>query len=144
MAYLLDTNVWIEILRGRAAPSLLRQFRRLRPDKIKLCSVVKAELYSGAERSANRDQNLLEIDRLCSSYESFPFDDQAALIFGKIIADLAREGKPIGAVDIMIASIAIARRQVLITHNISHLGRITDLIIEDWQTLPPSETEETS
>ncbi len=46
-----------------------------------------------------------------------PFDDHAADEYGRLRAQLARQGTPIGPKDLMIASIALARRTALVTHN---------------------------
>jgi predicted nucleic acid-binding protein len=32
----------------------------------------------------------------------------------------------------LIASIAVARRLIVVTHNVSEFGRLAGLIVEDW------------
>jgi len=39
----------------------------------------------------------------------------------------------IGPNDLMIASIARARGQVLVTHNTNEFSRVSDLKLEDWE-----------
>ena len=46
--------------------------------------------------------------------------------------DLERMGRPIGERDLLIASIALARRLTVITHNVSEFRRVPGLRIEDW------------
>jgi len=60
------------------------------------------------------------------------FTDQDALFYGKIRVDLERKGKPIGAMDLLIAAIAKSRELVLITNNVREFSRISDLKIENW------------
>ena len=56
MKYLLDTNACVAHLRGKNAGSITSRLLA-RTGDITLCSVVKAELLYGAERSANYIRN---------------------------------------------------------------------------------------
>ena len=55
---------------------------------------------------------------------------------GVIRADLEGRGARIGAYDVLIAGIALARGHVLATHNVREFGRVTGLQIEDWAAIP--------
>ena len=57
MRYLLDTNACIGFLTGRA-PGILKQLQNLSPSDIAVCSVVKAELFYGAERTVDPAKTL--------------------------------------------------------------------------------------
>ena len=61
------------------------------------------------------------------------FDDVAATIFGRIRAELATLGTPIGPYDLQIAWIAQAHNLILVTHNKSEFNRVNGLQIEDWR-----------
>lgn len=54
MTYLLDTNTCIGVLTNRVA-SLAERWKQTRPSQIRLCSMVKAELLFGAEKSSKRE-----------------------------------------------------------------------------------------
>ncbi|NET59211.1 MAG: type II toxin-antitoxin system VapC family toxin [Symploca sp. SIO2E6] len=132
MRYLLDTNVCIKFLNGR--PEQLRQ-RFLRTDRqdIAVCSVVKAELFYGAMRS-NDPTSAWAIQRqFLEAFVSLPLDDLAALIAGRVRAQLANVGTPIGIHDLLIASIALANDLILVTHNTREFERVEGLEIEDWE-----------
>lgn len=58
VALLLDTNICIGFL-NRREPELRTRLREASQDKIRLCSVVKAELLFGAHNSSRVEQNLL-------------------------------------------------------------------------------------
>ena len=60
MTYLLDTNTCIRVLTNRVA-SLTERWKHTPPSQIRLCSVVKAELLFGAEKSAKREQVLQKL-----------------------------------------------------------------------------------
>jgi len=98
-----------------------------------LCSVVRAELKYGAEKSQARNQTLAELDRFLATFESLPFGDSAADQYGRIRASLERDGKPIGPNDLPIAAIAIANGVTLVTNNSREFARVPDLRWENWE-----------
>jgi tRNA(fMet)-specific endonuclease VapC len=71
--------------------------------------------------------------RFLEQFESLPFDDQAGLIHGRIRAQLAALGTPIGPYDLQIAAIALANNLTVVTHNTSEFKRVEGLRIEDWE-----------
>jgi tRNA(fMet)-specific endonuclease VapC len=133
MIYLLDTNVCVQYLRGRN-PSVLDRLQRTPPGDVRLCSVVKAELFLGALRSAKPEQNRAKVDAFIRPYESLPFDDAAAEIQAQIRHELETAGTPIGPYDLQIAALALAHGHTLVTHNTGEFSRVPGLLIEDWET----------
>jgi len=132
LEYLLDTNACIRYITGRSVP--LRDKLLVTPTgKIAVCSVVKAEMFYGAMKSNDSQKSLKEQKEFLEQFQSLPFDDEAALIFGELRADLAKKGTPIGAYDLQIAAIALANDLTLITHNTSEFSRIGNLKIKDWE-----------
>jgi len=130
--YLLDSNACIRILKN-SSRNLVERFRQHEPSEIKLCSVVKAELVYGAERSARVEANFALLRRFFSLFQSFPFDDESAEQYGRIRVDLERAGTMIGPNDLMIAAIARVQGLVLITHNTKEFSRVAGLKLEDWE-----------
>jgi len=133
MRYLLDTNVCIRYL-NRQSEKIHQQLSMKTPEEIMLCSVVKAELIYGAQKSRNPLKSLQKVYSFTDPFISLPFDDKAAEAYGQIRSELERIGMPIGPNDFMIAAIAIANDLILITHNTSEFGRIDALHIEDWES----------
>ncbi len=132
MIFLPDTNAWIKLL--NPGETLVKdRFREAYPEKIRFCSVVKAELYFGAYNSNWKRSNLNLLNRLFFQYKSLPFDDNAAKIYGRIRAKLKTQGTPIGPNDLLIASIAMSHKAILITHNIREFERVVGLKLEDWE-----------
>lgn len=66
---------------------------------------------------------------------SFPFDDSAANRYAEIRHALERAGQRIGAHDLEIAAIALARQLTLVTHNVSEFSRVSGLAWEDWESV---------
>jgi tRNA(fMet)-specific endonuclease VapC len=132
MKYLLDTNVCIVYIKGRNL-SLKRRFDTLPIEEISVCSVVKAELFYGAVKSANPERNFALQQAFLDQFVSLSFDDPAATTFGTVRAQLETRGTPIGAYDLQIAAIALAHNLTLVTHNTREFGRVDGLQVEDWE-----------
>ena len=131
----LDTHAWAAYLR-QSHQALVARLQQQSTTSIALCSIVLGELNYGAERSdpSKRAFNYRLIAQLRAQFISLPFDDLAAEQYGKERARLAALGTPIGPNDLMIASIALAHRLTLVTHNTSEFSRVVGLVLEDWQT----------
>ena len=132
MIYLLDTNVCVHLLNQRHE-AIIRRFCQHSPADIALCSVVKAELIYGAQRSQRREANLQTLRAFFAPLTSLPLDDNAAEHYGQIRADLLAQGQPIGPNDFLIAAIARAHDATLVTHNTAEFSRVPGLRLEDWE-----------
>jgi len=132
MIYLLDTNVCIRYL-NRRSESVRRRMESLHPKNIVLCSVVKAELFYGAMKSANPVRNIQNQKKFTDRFVSLPFDDDAAEIYGRIRSELEKSGTPIGPNDLMIAAVALNHNVTLVTHNTREFGRVKELKMTDWE-----------
>jgi tRNA(fMet)-specific endonuclease VapC len=132
MKYLLDTNTCIEFLRRSDSP-VKQKLAQTDLEDVGLCSVVKAELYHGAQKSVRSEDNLALMRDFFATFNSLPFDDAAAEVYGRLRAFLEKRGEPLGPNDLLIASIAIARGVILVTHNTAEFKRVPDLDLEDWQ-----------
>jgi tRNA(fMet)-specific endonuclease VapC len=132
MIFLLDTNVCVVYL-NQPQSHVAANLRCYRPQDIAVSSVVKAELFFGAMKSQQPERTLEKQQRFLVPFHSLPFNDEAALIFGKIRADLQRQGKPIGPYDLQIAAIALANDLTLVTHNTREFSRVDGLRLVDWE-----------
>jgi len=130
--YLLDTNVCILYLKGKSS-SVNQHLKSLKRENITVCSIVKAELFYGSLRSNNPKKALQVQQTFLNQFISFPFDDRCALIYGRIRAQLADAGTPIGSNDLLIAAIAVANDLILVTHNLREFSRVPGLKLEDWE-----------
>jgi tRNA(fMet)-specific endonuclease VapC len=101
-------------------------------ESLAVTAVSVGELMHGVYKSARRQENLARLSVLLAALVILPFDEAAARQFGRIKAELERDGSTLGDLDLQIASIAVARGISLITHNQRHFQRVPDLITEDW------------
>jgi tRNA(fMet)-specific endonuclease VapC len=129
--FLLDTNTCIEYLRNKNA-NVVNSIRSRRPDEIRLCSVVVAELYFGAFKQPQNTANWTLLATFLPVFLSIPFEDRAAKLYGQLRADLEAKGTPIGPNDLMIAAIALANDLTLVSHNTKEFSRVSGLKLVDW------------
>lgn len=61
-----------------------------------------------------------------------PFDESAAVEYGRICAYLQSLGTPIGPMDTLIAAHALSKSLVLVTNNVREFERVPNLAIENW------------
>lgn len=132
MTWMLDTNACIRYLNGRS-PKLRFKFDATDSAQLRVCSVVKAELFFGAALSNDPIKTLANQRLFLSRFPCLPSDDSAADAYAEIRADLARRGLIIGPNDLMIAAICRANDVKLVTHNVSEFGRVAGLTTEDWE-----------
>ena len=130
--YLLDTNTCIQYLRKKNALVVQRIHAR-RPDELRVCSIVVAELYFGCLCSAKPAANRQIVDAFIAPYSSLPFDSIAADHYARIRRQLEKAGTPIGPYDLQIAAIVLAAGATLVTHNTSEFARVPGLVMEDWE-----------
>jgi tRNA(fMet)-specific endonuclease VapC len=64
---------------------------------------------------------------------SLSFDDNAAVTYGQLRAELEQAGTPIGPNDLLIAAIAVSNQVILVSHNTREFKRINELQLEDWE-----------
>ena len=90
LKYLLDTNACIVYIRNLHS-GVRRKLESLPKSEIAICSIVKAEMFYGSMKSENPQKSLMIQQKFFNQFHSLPFDDEAALIFGEIRADLAKK-----------------------------------------------------
>ena len=61
-----------------------------------------------------------------------PFDVAAAHRYGEMRAELERRGTPLGEADLRIGAIALTHGLTVVTGNVRHFQRITNLSVENW------------
>lgn len=131
MAYLLDTNICIYVIK-RKPIAVLEKLNSIRPSEIGLSIITVAELYFGAQKSSNPEKNLSALNRFLIPLNIFDFDSAAAIQYSSIRAELETKGLPIGPLDTLIAAHAKSLDYVLVTNNEKEFERVRGLKIENW------------
>ncbi|HYB89454.1 MAG TPA: type II toxin-antitoxin system VapC family toxin [Candidatus Binataceae bacterium] len=128
---MLDTNICIHALK-RNDPEVLRRLERTRPQDVAISSVVAAELWTGVMKSRERQRNEQALKEFLGFIQVLDWPAEAARPYGEMRAALEARRRPIGAMDLLIASHAVHERAILVTRNASEFARVANLKIESW------------
>lgn len=128
---MIDTNICIYTIKHKPE-SVIKRFVSEIPNGLCISSITLAELWHGVEKSANPPKNETTLTKFLTALTVLPFDDYAAVEYGRICADLQRKGTPIGPMDMLIAAHARAENMILVTNNTREFERVTDLKLENW------------
>lgn len=134
MIYLLDTNAVVAILRDRP-DSTRHRLRQAFDDgeEVAVSSVALFELWYGVARSERQQENADRLRTFLSGEIAIvAFEDQDAIIGGRLRRTLELVGMPIVPYDLLIAAHAIRLEATLVTANVSEFARIDGLLWEDW------------
>ena len=131
MKYMLDTNIII-YLKNNRSEELIKRFSRHSIRSTCISVITLAELEYGVYKSERPTQNELALVTFLSRIKILPFDDNAAIEYGKIRAELTSKGQPIGANDLLIAAHARSEGLTLVTNNTREFSRVAELKLDDW------------
>lgn len=131
MEYLLDTNICIYIIKKKPLV-VLEKFQKLPLGIVGISMITLAELQYGIEKSQKPERNQLALNHFLTPLEIIDFDYQASIEYGRIRADLARKGTPIGSLDMLIAAHAKSLDLTLVTNNEREFKRVIGLKVENW------------
>ena len=131
MRYMLDTNICIYAIKHKPK-KVFDKLQEVDPSDVCISSVTYAELVHGVEKSASVEKNRLALTMLLANIEILDFNVSAADSYGKIRAELEKNGTPIGPLDMMIAGHAKSLGYTVVTNNVKEFKRVSGLIIENW------------
>jgi len=131
--YLFDTDTITNILKKNPSKKLIDNISVIKKKDQFISSITIGEITYGAFKSINFAFHIEQLKKvLLPLVNVLPFDGGAAFYYGKIRAELEKQGEIISSMDLLVASIAIANDLILVTGNIKHFKRIKMLQIEDW------------
>ncbi len=129
--YLLDTNIVSYWMKGDG--QVISRLKKHAPSDLSISAITLAEIYYGIEKSpVRKKERRLKIEKISSLLELYYFDEKAARKYALIRTQLEKQGVMIGERDIQIASIAMANKLVVVTHNTKEFNRVEKLKVEDW------------
>lgn len=126
---MLDTDTVSYALRGQGGVD--HRLKEVRPSEVRISAVSLAELCYGVELRKSRRLRRL-IDAFVETVSVLQFDDGAARMFGRVAAELAAQGAPIGQLDALIAAHALSRRLTIVTNDTKHFSRVKGLRTVNW------------
>ena len=131
MNVMLDTNICIYLIK-HVPPALIERFRAFPVGDIGISVMTLAELEYGASKSTQPRRNLEALEQFIVPLEVAMFDRQAAVAYGRIRAALEKKGRPIEAMDLLIAAQALSLGVRLVTNNEREFRRVPGLRVENW------------
>ena len=123
MALLIDTDLLVDLERGKEAPAI----ERLLSDEQCAISVITiSELLHGVSRAtrARRAHRRAFVEHVLGGLQAIPITEPVARVHADIWSELVGAGKVIAAHDLWIAATALTHGLGMATRNVSHFERI--------------------
>jgi toxin FitB len=123
--YLLDTNIISDVIKPEPSKSLLAWMGTQRDDELFIATLTVAEIRRGIlEKPRGKRRNALDAwfagpegPQALFAGRILPFDEQAALLWARLMAEGKAAGRPRNALDMIIASVAGANDCIVVTAN---------------------------
>ena len=131
MKVMLDTNICIYIIKQKPE-AVLARFRAFQVGDVGISTITLAELQYGAMKSARPKQNRENLKEFVAPLDVASFDNAASEAYGEIRVALEKSGRPIGAMDLLIAAHALSLDARLVTNNEKEFKRVRGLRVENW------------
>ena len=130
MAFLLDTDTCIYALKQNE--NVLQQLLSTPREDVFMSVITEAELRTGAAKSSSPTKTLHLIENFLRPLTLVDFTSEDAIAYAAVRAKLERAGTPIGPLDTLIASQAVARKLTLVSNNEREFRRVAGLAVENW------------
>jgi predicted nucleic acid-binding protein len=125
MRYLLDTNIISDVVKQSPSGSLTAWMAEQDDEDLFISSLTVAEIRRGVlEKPAGKRRDQLEAwffgpegPQALFAGRVLPFDEAAALVWARLMADGKARGKPRSGLDTIIAAVAEANGCVVVTNN---------------------------
>lgn len=130
MKYLLDTDTCIYALKQNE--KTLRHLLSTAREDVAISVITEAELRTGAAKSSSPAKTLPLIENFLHPLTIIDFTSDDAIAYASVRAKVERSGIPIGPLDTLIASQAVARELILVTNNEREFRRVAGLHLENW------------
>ena len=123
--YLLDTNIISNVTKPDPSTALLAWMAEQTDNDLFISALTVAEIRRGLlEKPAGKKRTLLEAwftgpegPQALFAGRVLPFDEKAALLWARLMADGTAKGRPRSALDMIIAAVAEANGCVVVTDN---------------------------
>ena len=140
MSYLIDTNVISELVRPKPDAAVLDWFANIQDDALFLSALTLGEIRKGVEKlTRSEDSQRREKLRLWLEHDLRDWFGPRILPIGPEVADhwgrlLAQVGRPVPAIDSLLAATALHHDLRLVTRNTRDFDYTGLEVINPWQT----------
>jgi tRNA(fMet)-specific endonuclease VapC len=127
--FMLDTDISSYIIKRRPE-TLLESFEK-HAESLSVSVMTAAELRFGAEK-AGRPKLAELVEAYLERLAILDWTNEVSGHYARIRCELERFGRPIGNMDLLIASHAVSQRMILVTNNLKHFSNVPGLKVEVW------------
>lgn len=128
----LDTSFVIDIIRNNKDAVLKKESLEKTHEPLMIASPTIIELIRGFRSRRISETQKEKVNQFLNAISTFSLDKESAIAAGNIEIDLLNRGQPIDITDIMIAAIAKANNEKIITRNLKHFKRIKGVEVEGY------------
>lgn len=139
MSYLLDTNVVSEWTKPRPNPGVIEWLSQVNEDEVFLSVVTFAELRHGIERLRS-GRRRRQLDAWLRGELALRFEGRILLIdgavadeWGRLVARQEARGRPIAAMDGLVAATAQVHALTLVTRNATDFQVSVKSVLNPWK-----------
>lgn len=127
--YMLDTNTVSHLI--KAHPTVARRVIAAPMASLCVSAITEGELLFGLAKRPDAKRLHLAVRELLRRVDVLPWDSAIAKRYGTVRADMARQGKILAPLDLLIATHALSVGAVLVTNDRA-FGQVAGLYVEDW------------
>ena len=139
MKYLLDTCVISELVTKKPNPKVVDFIDSLDPDDVFLSVITIGEIVKGIEKlsGSKRKQKLNDWlkENLLARFDGkiIPLDTDVLIEWGALTARVESKGKPMPAIDSLIAATVSMHKMTLVTRNVDDFASAGIEIVNPWE-----------
>jgi toxin FitB len=138
MKYLLDTNVLSELVKPQPNRQVVDWVDSLDPATIFISVITLGEIRKGVEKTSSPERKELLVAWLHSDLlprfdgKIAPITPSVALLWGELVGRLEQAGRPLAALDSLIAAIALDGGYTIATRNEDDFAGTGAAVINPW------------
>lgn len=126
---MLDTNTVSHLI--KAHPAVVQRVVAAPMASLCISAITEGELLFGLAKRPDAKRLHLAVRELLRRVDVLPWNSSAAERYGRVRADMAKDGKVLAPLDLLIATHALAVGAVLVTND-GAFGQVAELQLEDW------------
>ncbi|MDP1654150.1 MAG: type II toxin-antitoxin system VapC family toxin [Rhodocyclaceae bacterium] len=126
---MLDTNTVSHLLREH--PAVAGHIVAAPMASLCISAITEGELLFGLAKRPDAKRLHLAVREFLRRVDVLPWENATAECYGMVRADMARRGKVVAPLDLLIAAHAQSVGAVLVTNDRA-FGQMADLHVEDW------------
>lgn len=127
--YMLDTNTVSHLIKEH--PAVTRRVVTAPMESLCISAITEGELLFGLAKRPDAARLHIVVREFLRRVEVLPWDSAVAQKYGLVRADMARQGKVLAPLDLLIATHALSAGAILVTND-KAFALLAKLRLEDW------------